>query len=113
MKDIKNLVKEKRCSGYDAILFHVGTNDLVKDDVEIVVNNLENLIQDIKPHTNKIAISGVIKRSDGGVSEGVISSFNKRAKELCAKSNVNYIANDNIHWPHLNGSKLHLNRVGD
>ena len=45
VKDIKHLVKEKHCSGYDAILFHVGTNDLVKDDVEIVVNNLENLFK--------------------------------------------------------------------
>ena len=85
----------------------------MEDDVEIVVNNLESLIQDVKPHTNKIAISGIIKKSDGEVSENVIYSFNRCTKELCAKLNVDYIVNDNIHWSHLNGSKLHLNQVGD
>ena len=39
--DIKSLVNEKlRSSNYDAIAFHVGTNDLTKDDVKTVTENL-------------------------------------------------------------------------
>ena len=77
--DIKSLVNEKlRSSNYDTIAFHVGTNDLTKDDVKTVTENLQSLILDVKRRVRNAAFSDVIKRYDGKVTDKVISDLNYR-----------------------------------
>ena len=66
---------------YSAIELRVGTNDLVKDDAVTVAKNIDRLIQDVKPCSNTMAISGIIKREDGRVPEGKIDTTNKLIKE--------------------------------
>lgn len=115
VSDLKKKIKAGKIdvNGYKATVLHIGTNDLVKEDAATVSNRLESLIQDLKPHSNTIALSSVIKRNDGRVPEEKISTFNNLNEELCTKLNVHFIDNQNIHESHLNGSKLHLNRSGD
>ena len=98
---------------HSTIVIHVGTNDLVDETAEEVCNNLEKLVRDIKPHTENIAISSVIERTDGRISQGKIQLFNGMTKEWCVNNNVDYIDNANINSQHLNRSRLHLNRIGD
>ena len=45
---------------YNTILLHVGTNDLVREEPKVAAD-MESLINKAKAHTNKLAVSGVIK----------------------------------------------------
>ena len=114
VQDVQNkincIIQNHGCT--ESIIFHVGTNDLTKNSTETVIHKMESLIDQIKPYTNSIAISSVIKRNDGKVSNRKVSSFNDMSKQLCQKLNIYFIDNDNINLSHLNGSKLHLNAKG-
>ena len=62
---------------YNTIILHVGTNDLVREEPKKVAADMENLINKAKAHTNKLAVSGVIKRYDGKVNNHKIDQYNK------------------------------------
>ena len=98
---------------YSAILIHAGTNDLVREDPEVVANNLDNFIMDIKVHAEKISISSVIERHDGLVPPERITTFNKLARDLSVKHDVDFVDNIHINKSFLNSSNLHLNNKGD
>ena len=98
---------------YDCIILHVGTNDLVHQEAEQVAADMEKLLEEVKTHTTKVAVSSVIKRYDGRVSSNKINCYNGLVKTLCSKHNVHFINNNNIDKSFLNGSNLHLNRKGD
>ena len=108
-------IKENWSEGqeYDTVVLHVGTNDLVYDDAEKVATEMDGLIEDLKRHTGKIAVSSVIKRYDGRVAASNITQFNKIVKDLCTQHNIIFIDNDHIDRSLLNGSNLHLNHMGD
>jgi hypothetical protein len=114
VQDVQNkiisIIQNHGCT--ESVIFHVGTNDLTKNSTETVIHKMESLIDQIKPYTNSIAMSSVIRRNDGKVSNRKVSSFNDMSKQLCQKLNVYFIDNDNINLSHLNGSKLHLNAKG-
>lgn len=97
----------------DAVIIHVGTNDLVYSKAEAVSHKLECLVQEMKPYAEKIGISGVIGREDGKVPDSKISRFNILTQAMCAKYNATFIDNSSINVSHLNGSNLHLNKSGD
>ena len=56
----------------------------------------DGLIQDLKCHTEKIAVSSVVKSYDGRVVASNISRFNTLVKDLCTKHNIIFIDNDQI-----------------
>lgn len=101
---------ESQC--YSAILIHAGSNDLVGEDPKIVASNVENFIKDIKIHSEKSVISGVIEQHDGLVPPRCIKTFNKLAKNLCVKHDVYFIDNSHINKSFLNSSNLHLDSNG-
>ena len=92
---------------------HVGTNDLVHEEPEKVAADMDNLINKAKGHTNKVAVSGAIKRYDGKVNNRKIDYYNKLVHDLCSKHKITYIDNSYIGKSLLNRSNLHLNRDGD
>lgn len=98
---------------YDCIILHVGTNDLVDQEAEQVAADMEKLIEEVKMHTTKVAISSVIERYDGQVNPTKINHYNSLVETLCSKHNINFINNNNIDKSFLNGSNLHLNWKGD
>ena len=48
---------------YNTIILHVGTNDLVREEPEKVAADMDNLVNKVKAHTNKVAVSGAIKQA--------------------------------------------------
>ena len=98
---------------FSTVIIHVGTNDLVRDEPKKVAANLENLINKVKVHTEKIAVSGTIKRYDGKLNNKKIEQYNNLVNGLCSKHKITFIDNSCIDKPLLNRSKLHLNREGD
>jgi lysophospholipase L1-like esterase len=98
---------------YNTIILHVGTNDLVREEPKKVAADMENLINKAKAHTNKLAVSGVIKRYDGKVNNHKIDQYNKLANDLCSKHKITFINNSCIGKSLLNRSNLDLNRDGD
>ena len=98
---------------YNTIILHVGTNDLVREEPKKVAADMENLINKAKAHTNKLAVSGVIKRYDGKVNNHKIDQYNKLVNDLCSKHKITFINNSCIGKSLLNRSNLHLNRDGD
>ena len=51
---------------------------------------MESLIIKAKAHTNKLAVSGVIKRYDGKVNNHKIDQYNKLVNDLCSKHKIIY-----------------------
>ena len=100
---------------YDAIILHVGTNNLVSEEPEEVATKMNTLIEHVKDHAKSIAISSVIKRYDNRVPASKITRFNYLLKDLCTKhaSNISFLSNDHIDRSLLNRSNLHLNQQGD
>lgn len=98
---------------FSTVIIHVGTNDLVCDEPKKVAANLENLINKVKVHTEKIAVSGTIKRDDGKLNNKKIEQYNHLVHGLCSKHKITFIDNSCIDKSLLNRSKLHLNREGD
>ena len=98
---------------YKAIILHIGTNDLVRDDAENVAKKMDVLIEEVKSRAERVAVSSVIERHDGRVPASKIKSYNNLVYNLCTKHNINYINNDDIDNSLLNGSNLHLNKAGD
>ena len=74
---------------------------------------MDDLVNKVKAHTNKVSVSGAIKRYDGKVNNYKIEQYNKLIHGLCSKHNIAYIDNSCIGRSLLNGSNLHLNRDGD
>jgi hypothetical protein len=100
---------------YKAIILHIGTNDLVREDADNVAKKMDVLIEEVKSQAEKVAVSSVIERLDGRVSASKIASYNNLdlVYNLCTKHNINYINNDDIDKSLLNGTNLHLNKAGD
>ena len=111
-----NQIKDKfqsKAQGYSSIIIHAGTNDLVNHEPEDVAVRMENLITTVSKVTKRLAISSVIRRHDGKVSNRKIDKYNNLLHDLCDKYRVTFINNDDINCNLLNHSKLHLNHEGD
>ena len=99
--------------GFHTVILHVGTNDLVRKEPEEVATNMEILINKVKAGAKEIAVSGVVRRHDGRISNKKIDKYNQLLHDLSYKHKISFINNDCIDKSLLNGSKLHLNRMGD
>ena len=101
----ENHAKEEQ---YNTIILHVRTNDLAHEEPKKVAADMESLINKAKAHTNKLAVSGVIKRYDGKVNNHKIDQYNKLVNDLCSKHKITFINNSCIGKSLLNRSNLHL-----
>jgi hypothetical protein len=50
---------------YKAIILHIGTNDLVREDADNVAKKMDVLIEEVKSRAERVAVSSVIERYDG------------------------------------------------
>ena len=106
---IKSIAMEKP----DAILLHVGTNNLTKG-----INTMKNIgnrgeaIRELDDSENiQISFSSIIHISDRDFSRE-ISELNVKLKKYCLGRGFIYADNDNINESCLINSKLHLNKEG-
>ena len=106
---IKSIAMEKP----DAILLHVGTNNLTKG-----INTMKNIgnrgeaIRELDDSENiQISFSSIIHISDRDFSRE-ISELNVKLKKYCLGRGFISADNDNINESCLINSKLHLNKEG-
>ena len=98
---------------YEAIVLHVGTNNLPDEEADAVANKMESLIIKAKNHADNVGVSSVVRRYDYQVLPSKITSLNNSLQQLCTKHQVSFIDNRNIDKSLLNKSNSHLNRNGD
>ena len=93
----------------DHIMLHVGTNNLVMDSPEVIVDKILSLTNMITSRGIKCSITQIIVRDD--------KLWHKVSKvnDLLAKKvteGISIINHDSITVEHLNRSRLHLDRRG-
>ena len=90
------------------IILHCRTNNLPSnEDPETIAKNI-NLAKNIKTDTTKVAISGIIPRSD--TLNHKAKQVNQTLKKICEEENIPFISHHGINNRfHLNRRGLHLN----
>ena len=98
MEQISSKIKEYWSEGeqYDTVVLHVGPNNLVSEDPERVAAKMDELIENLKDHAKKIAVSSVIKMYDNRVPASNITHFNNLVNNLCSNRNITFLNNDHI-----------------
>ena len=94
------------------IILHCGTNNLPSsEDPETIAKNIINLAKNIKADTAKVAISGIIPRTDAFNLKA--KQVNETLKKICEEKKILFIPHHDInrHY-HLNSRGLHLNDKG-
>ena len=92
----------------DAIVLHVGTNDLQDSGSAAEIGNeIIELAKEIKSVKNDVIVSGIIVRNDSNNKKG--DEVNAFLKSKCSENSFLYCDNSNISRNCLNGSGLHLN----
>ena len=97
----------------DAVLIHVGTNDInLNTDT---LKNLQTIVARVKRKSAhmKIIISSLIIRQDQRNIEGKIKEMNKDIKAFCEENLVEFLSNENIDSRCLGKGKLHPNKKGE
>ena len=99
------------------VVMHVGTNNLVKDNPDMLRQKYCNLIRHAKESCPgaKITISGIFQRSDRDHLVTTVAQANEILQELCAAYTVQYMdnmspQNRGVHILKRDG--LHLSRTG-
>ena len=110
---MKHYVKPTIEDKPDAIILHVGTNELRKKKNEVqIAEEIIGLAKSIEQEKISITVSGLIARSDP--FEERRRRVNLILADMCFESKLRYIDHPNIDSAiHLNRSKLHLNSHGD
>ena len=102
-------------SSVDAVILHVGVNDLLEDNsqskIENLGKNLKSMVE--KCHTYGIKnafISGLVYTTRIGLP--VLERTNEMIVHLCNKLGICYVDNKNIRRKHLWKDGLHLVESG-
>lgn len=64
---------------------------MVHADAGKVAKDMEDLINTVKTHTKKTAVSSIIKRYDVRVQNSKISDCNSLLEKLCIKNKITFI----------------------
>lgn len=107
---IKPVIRRKP----NKIILHVGTNNLEKDEVNVVTDKIVNVCQLIEQELPEceIAISELTPRNDSPALESNRKEVNKSLKAFCRTRDWSVISHNNISETGLNSRGLHLNRRG-
>ena len=96
----------------DAIIIHVGTNE-VNNDID-TLRNMETMVASIKKKSShtKIMISSLLIRQDKRKNGEKVKTLNKGLKKFCEENLVEYISHENIDATCLGKGRLHPNKKG-
>ena len=95
----------------DRIILHTGTNDLSTDSTDKeLATSIINMVTDISASCPSISVSGIVPRADQYAKKA--RDVNKILKRMRSERNICYISHENINNTHLNGSKIHLAKLG-
>ena len=99
IEDMKDFLKLHLKRSPTNVILHVATNNSINDSSSVILNkllSLKNFIHTELPESNVI------------LSNSKVKNFNKHLNSV----KIDTIGNGNISSEHLNGSGLHLNRLG-
>ena len=99
IEDMKDFLKLHLKRSPTNVILHVATNNSINDSSSVILNKLLSLKKFI--HT-ELPESNII------LSNSKVKNFNKNLNSV----KIDTIGNGNISSEHLNGSGLHLNRLG-
>ncbi|KAL4223210.1 hypothetical protein ACF0H5_016682 [Mactra antiquata] len=121
---VKNLIHSqsiKNLNTCDAIILHVGTNDILANKTEKITDHYSELISIIKS-TNKnakIILSSILPRDSSNAATQQITEVNAFLANLSASDDKVYFINNNNKFSHngninkdLFNDTLHLSRLG-
>ena len=96
------------------LILHIGTNDICGESSDNVATKIVRLSKNINKQspTTKLAISGIIFRTDNENLNTNIKQVNELLKSACKNNGWKFISNHNIRKDLLNRSGLHLNHKG-
>ena len=102
-------------SSADAVILHVGVNDLLEDNSQPKIKNLGNNLRSMveKCHTfaiKNVFISGLVYTTRTGLP--VLERTHEMILHLCNKLGICYLDNRNIRMKHLWKNGLHLVESG-
>ena len=98
----------------DKIILQIGTNNLKKDNPDVICKKIEELCNIIRkdcPKT-KIALSEITPRNDFKDARNAREQVNNKLQSLCNSQNFTFISHPTILDDSLNGGGVHLNRKG-
>ena len=96
---------------FHTVLIHVGINDILRDQNELILQNIMKIAHHCKEHEVKeITLSSVV--ATGRVNADVLIHFYKSLKNLCRENGFCFVNKDNISEGNLCKDKLHLLEAG-
>ena len=109
---MKDYIKPSLKYDPDAIIIHVGTNDLrTEKEPTQIADEIINLALAVKTDENEVSVSAILPRNDELNTKG--KTVNDCLKIKCAKCAIGFMSNNNlIPNLHLNNSGIHLNFKG-
>ena len=94
------------------VIIRAGTNNIPKDEPELIVSKASKLGEYIERTSNtKVIISSIIVRNDDRLNPK-IEATNNMLQNVCATRKWQFIQNSNISKTDLNASGLHLSTSG-
>ena len=95
----------------DAIVIHIGSNDISKDIDTI--SNVQNIVSRKKKSSHtKIVLSSLLVRKDKKNIEEKVRAINVELKKFCEENLVEYLSHKNIDDSCLGKGSLHPNKKG-
>ena len=111
-EDMKDHINPTIREQPDAIILHIGSNDIGKDIDTI--SNIQDIVSHIKrksSHT-KILLSSLLVRQDKKKIEEKVRGIDIELKKCCEENLVDYLSHDNIDDSCLGKGRLHPNKKG-
>ena len=109
---MKDYIKPSLKYNPDAIIIHIGTNDLRNEkEPTKIADEIIKLALDVKTDENEVSISAILPRIDEPDDKG--KKVNYFLKTKCSKYALGFTSNNNFKPKlHLNNGGLHLNFKG-
>ena len=106
---MKDYIKPSLKYDPDAIIIHIGTNDLqTEKEPTQIADEIINLAVAVKTDENEISVSAILPRNDELNTKGKM--VNDCLKIKCAKCAIGFMSNNNFKPNlHLDNSGMHLN----
>ena len=112
IEDMDHYVKPSLNKNPKKVIIHAGTNNIPKDEPELIVSKASKLGEYIERTSNaKVIISSIIVRNDDRLNPK-IEATNNMLQNVCATRKWQFIQNSNISKTDLNASGLHLSASG-
>ena len=99
----------------DYLIIHCGTNDLRRDEPEVIVKKITKLAINSKKTIRNVAVSSILARGDSDLMEGKRLQVNSILEESLAGDQISFIRHETLdqNWQYLLFEDgIHLNNEG-